>query len=141
MNREREKQEGKCKALSVLLFDTNPTDLIRQAEPLEARGFDVCKCMTVETALRCVEREDFEFAVVDQGSRAFESLRVLRHLVRYNLRTRFVVVAEQEDPRCRDDAFALGAADYLQKPLSTMKLNSILQKCFGSLAGHTRGDG
>src|SRR5215469_8962477 len=108
----------------VLIFDKNPRDLVQHAEPFEVHGFDVCKCMSVETALRSIEREDFDFAVVDQGSKTFEGLHVLRHLVRYNLRAPFVVVADQQDRCCRDEALALGATDYLQKPLSSAELNS-----------------
>lgn len=116
----------------VLIFDTNQNDLIRHAEPFEAQGFDVCKCASAESALRCIEREDFDFAVVDQGSDT-DGLHVLRHLVHYNLRTPFVIVAESQDPRRRDEAFALGATDYLQKPLSRMELHSIIQKYLGEL--------
>ena len=117
--------------LKVLIFDTNQNDLIRHAEPFEAHGFDVCKCLSVETALRCIEREDFDFAVVDEGSDTFDGLHVLRHLVHYNLHTPFVVVAERQDPRRRDEAFALGAIDYLEKPVSDVEMNSIIEKYFG----------
>jgi hypothetical protein len=73
---------GTCK---VLIFDEDVEDLARQAEPFEAHGFEVYKCTSIETAMRCVEREEFDFAFVDQVSPAFEGLRVIRHLVRYNL--------------------------------------------------------
>ena len=86
----------------VLIFDTNQNDLIRHAEPFEAQGFDVCKCASAESALRCIEREDFDFAVVDQGSDT-DGLHVLRRFVHYNLRTPFVIVAESQDPRRRDE--------------------------------------
>lgn len=131
--RKASRDEPVSAEFKILIFDKNPEDLVRHAEPFEACGFDVFKCMSIETALRCIERDDFDFAVVDQGSKTFEALRVLRHLVRYNLRTPFVVVADQQDPGCRDEALALGATDYLQKPLSSDELDSIVQKYFGSV--------
>ena len=88
------------------------------AEPFEAHGFEVQKCMTVEAAMRSVEREEFDFALVDQGSPAFEGLRVIRHLVRYNSHTPFVVVTHCKDMLCCRQALTLGAMDYLEKTRS-----------------------
>jgi DNA-binding response OmpR family regulator len=74
--------ETLCRTRKVLILDEDIEDLARAAEPFEAHGFEVHKCRTVEAAMRSVGREEFEFALVDQGSPAFEGLRVLRHLAR-----------------------------------------------------------
>ena len=89
--------------------------------------------MSVETAMRCIEREEFDFALVDQGSAAFEGLRVIRHLVRYNLRTPFIVVARWKDGMCLQQALALGAMDYLGKPVPSAEMNWIIKNHFGPL--------
>ncbi|HYY72183.1 MAG TPA: response regulator [Candidatus Bathyarchaeia archaeon] len=112
----------------VLVFDQDIIDLARHSEPFEAHGFEVHKCMSVETAMRCVEREDFDFALVDQGSSGFEGSRVIRHLVRYNLLTPFVVIARCKDALCHQKALALGAMDYLEKPISSADLDWIIEK-------------
>ena len=114
-------------ARKVLIFDEDDEDLARHAEPFEAHGCEVHKCMSVETAMRCIEREEFDFALVDQGSPAFEGLRVIRHLVRYNLGTPFVVVARCKDMLCYQQALGLGAMDYWEKPLPTAEMNWIIQ--------------
>jgi ActR/RegA family two-component response regulator len=119
-------------ARKVLIFDEDIEDLTRHAEPFEAHGFEVHKCMSIETAMRCVEREEFNFALVDQGSSAFEGLRVIRHLVRYNLRTPFVVVARFKDMLCYQEALALGAMEYLQKPVPIAQMNWIIRTYFES---------
>lgn len=124
--------EAHAEELKVLIFDKDAQELVRHAKPFEARGFDVCKCLSVETAMRCVEREDFDFAVIDQGSKGFEGLRVVRHLVRYNLHTPFVLLSDSKDSRCCEQALALGAIDYLEKPVSNDAMNSIIEKYFGS---------
>ncbi len=116
----------------VLVFDQDPIDLARHSEPFEAHGFEVHKCMSVETALRCVEREDFDFALVDQGSSGFEGIRVLRHLIRYNLPTPFVVIARSRDARCHQKALALGAMDYLEKTVSITDIDSMIQRYLAS---------
>ena len=116
----------------ILIFDVNIDDLTRHAEPFETHGFEVHKCMSVETAMRCVEREELDFALLDQGSPTFEGLRVVRHLVRYNTRTPFVVLTRCTDMLCRQEAFALGAADYLEKPVPTDDMNWIIRNYIGN---------
>jgi DNA-binding NtrC family response regulator len=115
----------------VLIFDEDIEDLARHAQPFEAREFEVHKCMSVESAKRCVEREEFDFALVDQGSPAFEGLRVLRHLVRYNLHTPFVVVARCMDVQSYQQALALGAVNYLEKPIPSAEMDWIIHNYLG----------
>lgn len=116
----------------VLIFDEDIEDLARHANPFEAHGCEVHKCMSVETAMRCIEREEFDFALVDQGSPAFEGLRVIRHLVRYSLHTPFVVMARCKDGLCYQQAIALGATNYLGKPVPSVEMNWIIKNHFGS---------
>lgn len=116
----------------VLVFDQDVIDLARHSEPFEAHGFEVHKCMSVETAMRCIEREDFDFALVDQGSSGFEGIRVIRHLVRYNLPTPFVVIARCRDALCHQKALVLGAMDYLEKPVSSADIDWMIQKYLAS---------
>jgi CheY-like chemotaxis protein len=136
MRQEKQQNVGEaetlCSMRSVLIFDEDIEDLARHAEPFEAHGFEVHKCMSVEAAMRSVEREEFEFALVDQGSSAFEGRRVIRHLVRYNSRTPFVVVARRKETACCQQAFALGATDYLEKPVPSTEMDRIIKCCIGS---------
>lgn len=116
----------------VLIFDEDLEDLARAAEPFEAHGFEVHKCTSVESAMRCVEREEFDFALVDQGTSSFEGPRIIRHLVRYNSRTPFVVVTRSKDGLCYRQARALGAVDYLEKPVPGTEIDRIIKCYFGS---------
>jgi CheY-like chemotaxis protein len=124
--------ETLCSMRNVLIFDEDIEDLARHSEPFEAHGFEVRKCMSVESAMRSVEREEFDFALVDQGSRAFEGRRVIRHLVRYNSHTPFVVVARRGEMACRQQALALGATDYLEKPVPSPEMDRIIKCYIGS---------
>jgi DNA-binding NtrC family response regulator len=121
--------ENLCSVRTVLIFDEDIEDLGRHAEPFEAHGFGVHKCMSVEAAMRSVEREEFEFALVDQGSSAFEGRWVIRHLARYNSHTPFVVVARHKEMVCCQQALALGAMDYLEKPVPRAEMDRII-KCY-----------
>jgi DNA-binding NtrC family response regulator len=126
------KAETLCDMRKVLIFDEDLEGLTQLAKPFEAQEFEVHKCMSVETAKRCVEREEFDFALVDQGSPAFEGLRVLRHIIRYNLQTPFVVVTRCRDLLCYQQALALGAIDYLEKPVPTGVMDRIIHNYLGT---------
>ena len=115
----------------ILVFDQNLEDLAWHAEPFEAREFEVYKCSSIEAALRCIEREELDFALVDQVSTAFEGLRVIRHLVRYNLQTSFIVLARHHDLACYQQALSLGAMDYVQKPVLARDMNWMIDRYFG----------
>ena len=114
----------------VLIFDEDIETISQHAEPFEAQGFEVHKCMSIESAMRCIEREEFDIAVVDQGSTAFEGRRVIRHLVRYNSPVPLIVLAQLRDDQCCQQALELGATEYLEKPVSTAKVNRIIQEFF-----------
>jgi DNA-binding NtrC family response regulator len=115
----------------VLIFDEDVEALAQHAGPFETRGIEVHRCTTVESAMRCIQREDFDFALIDQGSSGVEGRRVIGYLIRYNLRTPFIVLAECTDPSCYEQALALGAVDYLKKPVTPDELNWIIQRFLG----------
>jgi len=121
-----------CGMRKVLIFDEDVEDLARHAEPFEAHGFEVHKCASVESAMRCVEREDFDLALVDQGSRDFEGLRVIRHLVRYNSHTPFFVMARRKDMLFCQKALLLGAMNCLEKPVARAEMNWIIRSYFAA---------
>lgn len=124
--------EAVCARFKILVFDQNLEDLAWHAEPFEARGFEVYKCTTIEAALRCIEREELDFALVDQASATFEGLRVIRHLVRYNLRTPFIVLTRTHDVPCYQQALSLGAVDYLRKPVPVAEMDWMIDRYFGT---------
>jgi DNA-binding NarL/FixJ family response regulator len=77
---------------------------------------------------RCVQREDFDLALIDQGSSGSEGRQVIGYLIRYNLRTPFIVLARRTDAEWYKQALALGAVDYLKKPVATEEMNWIIQR-------------
>lgn len=119
----------------VLIFDEDIEELAHYAEPFENQGFEVHKCASVESAMRCVEREAFDLALVDQDSPAFEGRRVIRHLVRYNFPVPLIVLARPGDERSCQQALELGATEYLEKPVSSAELDGVIKKFLESSPG------
>jgi hypothetical protein len=68
--------------------------------------------------MRCIEREEFDIAVVDQGSAAFEGRRVIRHLVRYKSPYRSSCWHDWDAEFCQE---ALNSGDSAEKPVSTTR--------------------
>ena len=119
-------------ARKILVVDEDVEDLSNHAKLLEAEGFEAVKCGSYEAAIRSIEKEDFDLAMVDQGSPAFEGRVVLRYLKRFNCSTPFVVLARFADMKCYLQALELGAVDYLLKPVSAEQMNWVWQTCLGT---------
>jgi len=119
------------RARKALILDEDIEELALYSKPFEDEGLEVHKCASIESAMRCVEREQFDFALVDQVSPAFEGRRVIRHLVRYNWPMPFIVILDK-NMECVREAFELGAAECLQKPVPTAKLKGIIHRFLGN---------
>ncbi len=112
----------------VLIFDKDIEELAYYAEPFENQGFEVHKCASVESAMRCVEREAFDLAVVDQDSPAFDGRRIIKHLVRYNFPVPLIVLTRPWNQQSCQQTSELGATEYLEKPVSSAEINGIIRK-------------
>ena len=115
-----------CGTRKVLIFAEDIEELSRYAKAFEAPGIEIHKCASIESVMRCVEREEFDFAMVDQVSPAFEGRRVIRHLVRCDFPMPLIVLARLWDDQCRQQALELGATAYLEKSVSTSKISGII---------------
>ena len=83
---------------------------------LSALGYDVVMCSSYEEGARRVEMEDFDFAIVGQGSASFEGRCVLDRAAEMHRNIPIVVVARCLDIHCYLEAMDLGAVDYLDRP-------------------------
>jgi FixJ family two-component response regulator len=60
--------------------------------------------------------EEFDFAIVGQGSQSFEGRCVLEQAAEMHRNIPIVVVARFLDVHCYLEAMDLGAVDYLERP-------------------------
>jgi DNA-binding NtrC family response regulator len=123
--------EMRLPPFKVLIFDEDVIHLAEHAHPFEAHRLEVHKCTSREAAMRAVEREDFDLALVDQCSPHFEGSLLIRHLIRYNPCTPFIVLAQCEDMNCYLKALELGASDYIHKPVPFEEMSRIIRNYLG----------
>jgi CheY-like chemotaxis protein len=114
-------------ALDVLMVDQNSNDLTYYAELFETLGFRVFRYESYAAAINSILLgRTFDLAVVDQGSPAFEGRVVLRYLRPF---TPFVVLTRSYRVDCYREAIGLGAAEYLEKPISLAQFRRALRDC------------
>ena len=114
-------------ALDVLIVDENLNDLKYYAELFETEGLRVFRCDSYAAAINSILLgRTFDLAVVDQGSPAFEGRVVLRYL---RPSTPFVVLTRDYRIDCYREAIGLGAAEYLEKPISLGQISRALRDC------------
>ena len=83
---------------------------------LASRGFAVTAVHSVEAALRVIDGEPPEFAVVDLKLPDQSGLKVVAHLKAADAHTRIVVLTGHASIPTAVEAIKLGAAYYLAKP-------------------------
>jgi DNA-binding NtrC family response regulator len=82
---------------------------------LSALGYDFVMCSSYEEGARRVEMEDFDFAIVGQGSASFEGRCVPERAAEKHRNIPIVVVTRCLDIHCYLEAMELGAV-YLERP-------------------------
>ena len=111
-------QAGASRRGTALIVDRDDKDLHSYAEVLCRMGFEVKTFLDFGEAARCLEHETADFVLVSQGSPAFEGQGVVQQALAQDRHTPVIVVAPHLDLGCYLEAIQLGAADYLEKPLS-----------------------
>jgi len=118
-------------ALDVLIVDENLIDLKYYAELFETEGLRVFRCDSYPAAINSILLgRTFDLAVVDQGSPAFEGRVVLRYLRPF---TPCVVLTRNYRYDCYRKAIELGAAEYIEKPISLAQIHRVVRECLGIL--------
>jgi two-component system response regulator HydG len=76
---------------------------------------------------RLLEREHYDFVLLEQGSRAFEGRLVLERVLAIDRHLPAVVLTRCADMQCYLEAMQMGAVDYLEKPLSESEVLRVVE--------------
>ena len=112
---------------SVLLVDDEPANLLALEAVLDGLGLSVVKALSGEEALRRLEHQDFAVVLLDvqmHGLDGFETAERIRSLDRSRHTPVIFLTAQDVDRPVVERAYALGAVDFLVKPLVPVVLRA-----------------
>ena len=117
---------------SLLLVDDDIALCEVLARALTARGFEVRVAYTAKQAMRLVDDDPPQFAVIALKLPDASGLKLLSALLALDLDMRIVVLTGYASIRTAVEAIKLGATDYLTKPASADEVVSALQRDRGN---------
>src|SRR4051794_18538619 len=112
---------------SILLVDDNPANLLSLRALLDGLGHNLVEVRSGREALRRVQAEDFAVVLLDvlmPGLSGFETARLIRDQDRSRHTPIIFLTATDIDRLQLEEAYALGAVDFLVKPLLPVALQS-----------------
>jgi len=102
----------------ALLLGDDEKDVKYFTALLENLAYSVRAFTNYQEAEGCLEHEHFDFAIVSQGSPAFETHHLVQLTLARDRHTPVVVLTRCLEMNCYLEAMQLGAVDYLEKPLA-----------------------
>jgi signal transduction histidine kinase len=106
--------------VNILIVDDQPANLLALEAILDSLGQNLVRATSGEEALRHLLRDDFAVILLDlqmPGLDGFETARLIRTRERSRHTPVIFLTAYQSDDFPLGEAYALGAVDYLVKPL------------------------
>jgi PAS domain S-box-containing protein len=111
----------------VLIVDDQPANLLALEAALDTLGVNLVRAESGPQALAALEQQDFAAVLLDVRMPGMDGFEVAR-LIRSRVRTRFTpilfVTAGDDPDEAMMSAYALGAVDFLAKPLRTEVLRA-----------------
>jgi DNA-binding response OmpR family regulator len=119
--------DGPARARGDIVVVDDETD-VREvlSEYLELKGFDVRQATSGEEALAKVAESCPDVVLLDLGMPGLSGIETLRRLRSDNPRTCVIVVSGNQDQDLAQKVLAMGAADYVPKPVDFGYLETIL---------------
>jgi signal transduction histidine kinase/DNA-binding response OmpR family regulator len=114
-------------AAHILLVDDQPANLLAMEAALDSLGVDMVRANSGYEALAALEKQDFAAVLLDvrmPGMDGFETAREIRSRPRSRFTPILFVTAGDDPDEAMMSAYALGAVDFLAKPLRTQVLRA-----------------
>jgi len=126
INRGRDKKGGMAdsptieeleRRLSLLIVDDEANFLALLHRVLSKEGYEIIIAHGCARALRCIERERFDLAVLDVKMHPMSGVELLAEIKNRNPLTQVLMVTGYPTDYTREESVQLGAAGYLTKPI------------------------
>lgn len=120
--------------MKVLVAEDDPTLRDEVVEILRTGGHTVEAVGDGDEAIRCIEREAFDLAVLDWSMPGKTGGQVLKHARKIRPRTAVIVMTGYGNVDTAVEAMRSGARDFLQKPFEVESLEKTIQSIREELA-------
>jgi DNA-binding response OmpR family regulator len=110
----------------VLVVDDEPDVRAVLVEYLQTKGFDPLQASSGDEALECVRHWRPDIVLLDIALPGLSGIETLRRLKTTWPRTCVVMVSANDDSDVAQQTLAMGAADYVPKPVDFGYLDSVL---------------
>ena len=108
---------GNDRPIRLLLVDDEVGYLEVLGKRLAKRDFDVTTARSGTQAIRCLRDHDFDVAVVDLKMEDMDGIELLKVLKQMLPELQVIMLTGHGSERAARDGLALGAFDYLLKPI------------------------
>lgn len=108
---------GEERPIRLLLVDDEVGYLEVLGKRLAKRDFDVTTARSGAQAIRCLRDHDFDVAVVDLKMEDMDGIELLKVLKQMLPELQVIMLTGHGSERAARDGLALGAFDYLLKPI------------------------
>lgn len=116
------------KPLRILLVDDEATIQEVMRTELSRLGHKVTACPNGQAAIKSLEKQTFDAAVLDLRMPGMSGMEVLEHLKAVAPDTEAVVMTGHASMDTAIEAIRLGAMDYITKPAKMIDIEAILLK-------------
>jgi DNA-binding NtrC family response regulator len=106
----------------ILVVDDEPGMRKSLAIILRREDYRVTESASVAEAIGHLKGEDYDLVIADLKMEPLDGLDLLALIQRYRARCPVVIMTAFGTPEVRSEATALGAADFLEKPLEVPHL-------------------
>ena len=117
---------------TILIVDDEPATVEMLSDYLGGKRLAVARAHNLDEALAEVDRERPDAVLVSVRLGEADGLEALRRIREVNVQVSVLVMAEQEDVDRAKEALALGAMDYLLKPIDFDYLNRAIEKALAA---------
>ena len=127
-------------ALKLLVVEDDPASLELMTEVFRALKADVRPVSDSEEAARRVNQEKFDGIVLDLEMPNLHGFDLARRIRKssWNKSTPIIIVTGQDERETMQEAFAVGATFFLQKPVDRQKLNKLFRTVRGGMLENRR---
>ena len=121
----------------ILIVEDEPDIVALISNRLDSEKYDITIALSGDDALNLVKTQEFDLVSLDIMLPKVDGLTICRELRKENKSTLIIIVSALDLNESKENAYSLGADDYIAKPflpkLLALKIASLLQRRFEML--------